>query len=550
MAVPEPAFVTRIRTSGGPSHELLVLLDKHRVLTTSQLARATSTPERTVRYRLDRLREAHLVDCVRPGRESGSAPAHWWLRPAGARLVSGTAAAEGRRAPSGLFVAHSAAIAEVWLALVEHGPAVGVELVDWWTDRAGWQEWEAPGGYAGRLRRLTPDGVLHARVAGAGDAAAFVEVDLASMPQTLLREKVSRYLTYAADRAWEGLHPHCPPLLLLTTTETRAATFVRTARRLVDGDPDGDGLVVVACGLVRDPGRAVVEACWKLPDPAEAELTLAELLAERVAAQARAAHRYAREEALRRREDQLWRLGRAVASAHLDVRLGPAAGQALRHLVGADPGRFLDVEPELAGQVLHWWGRDGRNGGEGRAAAEALRGALQLRHRQLWAAHARTLLAAAERLAGDDPEAAGLARRLGEGQLLDERDLQQLAQAPPRYSRAQIQHELTAAYTARRDQDIERRLAAMGRRERRRARAAELAAAADAEQLLACDTCALQYPRVGDDGYETNREGNGCVHCAGGRLVDHAHRDQVATLTERLDAIRRRLAESVGPSSG
>ncbi|MDM4722640.1 hypothetical protein QTQ03_24715 [Micromonospora sp. WMMA1363] len=53
----------------------------------------------------------------------------------------GTAAGDGRR-PSGLFVAHSAAVAEVWLALRERGPAVGPRLVDWWADRAGWQERE------------------------------------------------------------------------------------------------------------------------------------------------------------------------------------------------------------------------------------------------------------------------------------------------------------------------------------------------------------------------------------------------------------------------
>src|SRR3712207_468387 len=90
------AFLTRLRTANGPSHTLLVLLDQHRVMTTGQLARATETPERTVRYRLDQLREANLVECVTPGRESGSAPRHWWLRPAGACLVAGTAAAEGR----------------------------------------------------------------------------------------------------------------------------------------------------------------------------------------------------------------------------------------------------------------------------------------------------------------------------------------------------------------------------------------------------------------------------------------------------------------------
>jgi len=46
-------YVHRVRTSGGPSHDLLVLLDRHRVMTTGQLARATLSPERTARYRIE-----------------------------------------------------------------------------------------------------------------------------------------------------------------------------------------------------------------------------------------------------------------------------------------------------------------------------------------------------------------------------------------------------------------------------------------------------------------------------------------------------------------
>lgn len=203
----DSSFLTRLRTSDGPSHLVLVLLDQHRVMTTDQLARATATPERTVRYR------------------------HWWLRPAGARLVAGTAAAEGK--PSAMFAAHAAAISEVWLALGEHGPGEGIEVDGWLTDRAGWQEWDA-GRYWSRRYRLTPDAVARVTMPDGSPAVAFIEVDLASMTQTLLKEKVARYLTYAADRAWQGIHPYCPPMLLLTTTATRAATFVRAAGQLID----------------------------------------------------------------------------------------------------------------------------------------------------------------------------------------------------------------------------------------------------------------------------------------------------------------------------
>jgi 4-hydroxy-2-oxovalerate/4-hydroxy-2-oxohexanoate aldolase len=59
--VADSAFLTRLRTADGPSHLLLVLLNQHRVMTTGQLARATDTPERTVRYRLEQLHDSGLV---------------------------------------------------------------------------------------------------------------------------------------------------------------------------------------------------------------------------------------------------------------------------------------------------------------------------------------------------------------------------------------------------------------------------------------------------------------------------------------------------------
>ncbi len=192
--MPDSSYLTRLRVSGGPSHDLLVLLDRHRVMTTLQLARATNTPERTVRYRLGRLRDAHMVDCVRPGREAGSAPQHWWLTPKGARLVSGTAAADGD--PSAMFVAHAAAITEVWLALTEHGPDHGIRPTRWLADRAGWQEWSGADrcGFGARQYRLTPDAVVTFDLSAGGTMVAFVEVDLATMTQTLLKQKLARYV--------------------------------------------------------------------------------------------------------------------------------------------------------------------------------------------------------------------------------------------------------------------------------------------------------------------------------------------------------------------
>lgn len=111
------------------------------------------------------------------------------------------------------------------------------------------------------------------------------------MTQTLLREKVNRYLAYAAGSIWYGEQLHCPTLLLLTTTATWAAAFRRAAKpkplldqyehRYTSGDRS-ETPVVAACGLVGDLGRAVVEPCRMRPDPAAGEATLTEILAERL----------------------------------------------------------------------------------------------------------------------------------------------------------------------------------------------------------------------------------------------------------------------------
>src|SRR5690606_36483171 len=104
--------------------------------------------------------------------------------PSAGRLVGGTAAGGGR--PSGLFVAHAAAITEVWLAFVEHGPAAGIGVREWLTDRAGWQEWVRSGRWSSHPSRLTPDALATLTLPDGGEAVVFIEVDLASMTQTVL----------------------------------------------------------------------------------------------------------------------------------------------------------------------------------------------------------------------------------------------------------------------------------------------------------------------------------------------------------------------------
>jgi hypothetical protein len=546
MTVAGKSLIERLRTSGGPSHLLLELLDKHRVMTTGQLSRATGTPERTVRYRMEQLRVAGLVDCARPGQESGSTPRHWWLRAAGARLVSGVALASG--SPSAMFVRHAASIAEVWLALVEHGPASAVRLTGWAADRAGWQQWEPPSG-RGLDRRLTPDATAAADV-DAGPAAFFVEVDLATMTQSQLKLKVERYLTYADDVAWSGVHPHCPPLLLLTTTPARAANFIRAATRLlhstrraaarpVTGDAVSEHatrLVVAACGLVRDPARAVTEPVWLVAEPGTAEVTLAELLGERVRAQAEAHAAWQAGAAERQREEQAALLWRAVVREHKTTRaaLGHRAAAVARRVY--DDGAMLDAQPRLAQALLAWWEqRTPRTAAAAVAAAEPL-------HWQQWARHARAVLGADAHIAVDEPHLYGMARRLLAGDLLEHWDLSALDREP---SDDRDEHRgLLARYDEQADAAVAAQISRMPWRARRRADPVALRSAYDEQHLLVCATCLTRYPRQ-RPALAGWRPPQACVWCTGALVAWTTEHDTTArpVLPGLLDQVRARLTE-------
>jgi hypothetical protein len=423
-----------------------------------------------------------------------------------------------------MFAAHAAAITEVWLALSEHGPAHGIQLENWLTDRAGWQEWEA-GTYWSRRYRLTPDAVVHVRMPDGSPALAFIEVDLASMTQTLLKEKVARYLAYAADRAWEGIHPYCPPMLLLTTTATRAATFVRAAGQLIARheerlpfeDP-ADVLVVAACGHVHDPARAISEACWKVPEAAATELILTELLGERLDARAETQDNDAQRIIAQRQADLdvLQELG--TLDTLQDWLGSQPAAEALKAIIRNDPPAFLDNEPDLATQVLEWgrhWRRFPRS--ERRERARPLVPILEARRTTLWAKQARLLLAAHDHLAAAEPRLCRLIITLADGHLVEDTDIAMLRAAPAR-TRQRLQDDAWGDYPAERDAAAEAHWAALRKRDRRLTSREHLADAYDNEHLIICDTCQIIYLKVRPN---TLRE-QYCPQCAGRLGEPHA----------------------------
>ncbi|MDA8314755.1 MAG: replication-relaxation family protein [Actinomycetota bacterium] len=247
------------------------------MLTTPQLIALTERPERTVDYRMSRLRSAGLVDRTRPYAASGSAPFFWWLTRSGARLVEGTSPAPGRATPNPLFLRHTAAIAGLYVALLDLGPSIEMRCKSWLRDEMACEEWSAT---LGRAKHLRPDAYVEVSLEVDGEVGrtgAFVEVDFATMDQPRLRAKVARHRDYASDRAWWHRHPGCPALLLLTTSEARVTRFLanvekdRPRQHHYEGDDhefDWEELVAAAAA-VSSPEAALSAPVWRM-SPADA----------------------------------------------------------------------------------------------------------------------------------------------------------------------------------------------------------------------------------------------------------------------------------------
>jgi hypothetical protein len=105
-------------------YELVGLLHTHRVLTTPQLINLIGRPERTVDYRLSRLRTSGVVGRTRPYAASGSAPFYWWLTRRGARLVEGTS-------PANCSLGRPASVSSARSTLPEGGTPRQIRLSRW-----------------------------------------------------------------------------------------------------------------------------------------------------------------------------------------------------------------------------------------------------------------------------------------------------------------------------------------------------------------------------------------------------------------------------------
>jgi hypothetical protein len=520
------AVTTRVDRLGAIDHAILSLLQLHRVLTTPQLITLTARPERTIDYRLSRLRSRCLVDRTRPYAESGSAPYYWWLTRAGARLVEGTSPAPGKGTPNPLFLRHTAAIAGIFVALVDAGPTVGLTLTEWRRDEDAWEDWT----HYGQAGRIRPD--AYAEVAlevdgQVGRAGAFLEVDFATMDQARLRAKVARHRRYCQETAWWERHPCCPALLLVTTSEARVNRFLAGAEKArprpsfhPTENPAYYDELVAACTAVASPEEAVVSPVWR-QGVGDAPVTLSALVSpevrqyRRVVARVEAARQRHEEHRRRYLVHDLVRNHRAVAEAMGDdevtsvlsyLALGPLN-------FAADAERWGEEHLDLVEETLTWWSAAKADGAT--AAPAAVLSAWRAIYRQCWLSQAQELLHANDAISHRDPRLRRPAAALAAGHLVNERDLRPTGSLDG----AQLHDGAMAEHETRRARAIGSQLHALPFHRRLRADRAELEAAYDAEHLLVCPTCAL--PRNDDEGVSSfgrPRAPLACRSC-GGPLV-------------------------------
>ena len=545
------SVATRIDRLCAIDHDILGMLQLHRVLTTPQVISLTRRPERTVDYRLARLRERSLVDRTRPYAASGSAPYFWWLTRAGARLVEGASPAPGKGMPNPLYLRHTAAIAGLYVALSDAGPSVGLSLACWRRDEDAWEDWST----FRAVGRIRPDAYaeLQLDVDGQdGVAGAFLEVDFATMDQARLRAKVARHRSYCKDTIWWDRHPCCPALLLVTTSEARVNRFlagVEKDRPRPSLHPEENlahyDELVAACAAVTSPEDAVVSPVWRQA-VGDAPVTLAQLLAPEVR---QYRHVVARVETAQRRHEE----HRRRNLVHVLEHAAPAVAKAIGDVQAAAVIRYLFDCPlhtinareawglehlDLVEETAAWWAT--AKSGAGAPAPASVVGAWRALYRECWSAQADLLLSGNEAVRLGDPRLCRQAAELATGALLDDRALQPISPIDGRIALA----EAMAEHEQRRSASVARTLRGLPLHRRVRADKVDLETAYDAEHLLVCPSCAL--PRNDDDPPSFSYRHAPTCRCCGGPLVRLVEATLPPTLEDSLQRIATRRAQLRG----
>jgi hypothetical protein len=530
----------------GLDHDIVVALHVHRVLTTPQLIALTGRPERTVDYRLSRLRSRSLVDRTRPYAASGSAPFYWWLTRAGARLIEGTSPAPGKGEPNPLFLRHTAAIAGLFISLLDTGPHVGLTLTSWLRDEDAWEDWS----HYGQAGRIRPDAYAEMRMSvgdDAGTAGAFFEVDFATMDQARLRAKVARHRRYVAETVWWDRHPCCPGLLLVTTSEARVNRFLAAADKdrprpnpYREEHPERYDDLVAACAAVTSPEAAVAAPVWRA-SVGDAPVTLSALLSpevrqyRQVVARVRDAQRTYDDARRHSGIQNLAHDAEAMAAAMDDAE----AAAAVRYLVGRHSstlGGWVTKHPDLADATLTWWRNAAHDGG---FPPMELVNSWRALSRRCWLAQADRLLAQRQAIALGDPHLRRVAATLARGDLVADHEL--VRQHPIDGQRAS--DEAMAEHEARREAAVTANIQGLPLHRRLVANRADLEADYDARHLCVCPHCGV--PQNDDEDRAASHDYGGHCRCCGESVVPMVERPELPPPLEgslaRIASRRERL---------
>jgi hypothetical protein len=266
--------------------EIVAVLSEHRVATTQQICTLGELPERTARYRLDRLWKLGLCGGRQPYADKGSAPYHWWPSRLADAFHRGRELPRGgeREDPEEAFLRHAAAITGLYVALVRLVPTLGWELLAYSREVEAREEFKL----GERQAAIVPDAFVMLRE-GEAEYHAMVEIDRGTMSIPRLGRKLSLYLAWAVSGVWQERHPYVPALLVLTTTPRRVEQIVakaeercRTEARTTpthQGLIRIQGLVVAATDAVERPEAAVADPVWTSRGRVEG-LRFADLLRE------------------------------------------------------------------------------------------------------------------------------------------------------------------------------------------------------------------------------------------------------------------------------
>jgi DNA-binding Lrp family transcriptional regulator len=266
--------------------EIVAVLSEHRVATTQQISTVLELPERTARYRLDRLWRLGMCGGRQPYADQGSAPYHWWPSRLADAFHRGKELPRGgeREEPQEQFLRHAAAITGLYVALVRLAPSLGWELLAFSREVEAREEFTLKE----RLAAIVPDAFVVVRQ-GEAECHVMVEIDRGTMSIPRLSRKLSLYLGWVASGVWEKRHPYVPALLVLTTTPRRVEQVVAKAEERCraesrtaqshSGAKNILGMVIAATDAVDRPEAAVADPVWGKRGGVQG-LRLADLLRE------------------------------------------------------------------------------------------------------------------------------------------------------------------------------------------------------------------------------------------------------------------------------